>query len=89
MNAYTETLMKLASGQNYFHRKLVERLMEEHRNIRRQNAALRDSQVKPVIDGVKYELAEHSKIEPAPLDISDDEVLFFKPVPVVILREVE
>lgn len=75
MNAFFELKGKIESGQKNFGIHLVERLVAEHEALRRQNAELRKAQ--------PYEVTQ---IAPAPLHVSDDEILFFEPVPVVIVK---
>lgn len=64
MNAFFELKGKIESGQKNFGIHLVERLIAEHENLRKQNAELRKSQ--------PYEVTQ---IAPAPLHVSDDEIL--------------
>ena len=85
MNAYTVALLALQTEQKRFPREMVARLVEYIEAMRQENARLRNN-LTIEIEGRQYEI-ERDMIAPSPLDVSDDEVLFFEPVPIVVLRE--
>lgn len=100
MNRYAEIKSWLDNtDRKRFSREQVEGLIAEHEALRRQNADLRlqithwelgqDPELNQALGDIlrKAQPFEVTQIAPAPLHVSDDEILFFEPVPVVILRE--
>ena len=85
MNAYTAALLALQTEQKRFPREMVARLVEYIEGMRKENERLRNN-LTIEIEGRQYEI-QRDMIAPAPLDVSDDEVLFFEPVPIMVLRE--